>query len=81
MTVTRDDIAKAMIPAIRASARIEDWAEAIMPLIRRVRAEGFKAGWVSSGEGFNGEYPDEGVPWEESAGRAVYDRWIEKEDR
>ena len=31
---------------------IEDW-----------RA-GFRAGWESSGEGFNGEWPDEGVPWD-----------------
>ncbi|QGZ16666.1 hypothetical protein PBI_DEWDROP_18 [Microbacterium phage Dewdrop] len=26
--------------------------------------EGFRAGWDSSGEGFNGEWPDEGVPWD-----------------
>ena len=33
---------------------------------------GFKAGWSASGEGYNGEYPDEGVPWPESAGRQAY---------
>lgn len=29
---------------------------------------GFKAGWMASGEGYNGEYPDEGVEWEQSEG-------------
>lgn len=32
---------------------------------------GFKAGWQASGEGYNGECPDEGVPWEQSAGYAA----------
>lgn len=27
---------------------------------------GFKAGWGQSGEGGNGEYPDAGVPWDDS---------------
>ena len=31
--------------------------------------DGFKAGWRSSGEGYNGEYPDEGKTWVMSAGR------------
>jgi hypothetical protein len=31
--------------------------------------DGFKAGWQASGEGYNGEWPDEGRTWEESAGR------------
>ena len=30
---------------------------------------GFRAGWEASGEGYNGEYPDDGVPWDESEGR------------
>jgi hypothetical protein len=31
--------------------------------------DGFKSGWSSSGEGYNGEWPDEGRTWEESVGR------------
>jgi len=30
--------------------------------------DGFRSGWEASGEGYNGEYPDEGKRWEESAG-------------
>lgn len=30
--------------------------------------EGFRAGWQATGEGFNGEWPDEGIRWEASAG-------------
>lgn len=40
--------------------------------------EAFRAGWESSGEGFNGEYPDEGVSWESSAGHAAYTRWVDR---
>jgi len=39
--------------------------------ISAVWREGFRAGWEASGEGFNGEYPDEGVSWEVSAGHAA----------
>jgi hypothetical protein len=39
---------------------------------------GFVAGWQSSGEGFNGEYPDEGVLWEKSAGRDAMLREIHR---
>lgn len=41
--------------------------------LRAAWRAGFRAGWESSGEGYNGEYPDEGVPWLESAG---YDRML-----
>lgn len=55
-----------------------DFSECIMPLLRRIQAEAFEAAWRASGEGYNGEWPDEGVPWAESAGREAYERWIER---
>ena len=39
----------------------------------------FRAGWEASGEGWNGEHPDEGVKWEESAGYGEYHRWMRGE--
>lgn len=33
---------------------------------------GFRAAWEISGDGHNGEYPDEGVPWEQSVGHEEY---------
>lgn len=39
----------------------------------------FRAGWEASGEGWNGEFPDEGVKWEESAGYKEYHRWMRGE--
>lgn len=56
----------------------DDLTAAVMPLVRKAQAEAFEAAWWSSGEGFNGEYPDEGVPWESSAGREAYTRWVEQ---
>jgi hypothetical protein len=39
--------------------------------------DGFKAGWQSSGEGYNGEWPDEGRTWEESVGLEAMLRVLE----
>ena len=36
----------------------------------------FKAGWQASGEGWNGEYPDEGVPWDKSGGYSEWLKWL-----
>ena len=33
--------------------------------------DGFRSGWEASGEGCNGEYPDDGKTWAQSAGRIV----------
>ena len=55
----------------------QEVVDAVMPLVERAQELAFEAGWMSSGEGCNGEYPDEGVPWEASAGREAYERWVE----
>lgn len=41
----------------------------------------FRSAWLASGEGFNGEYPDEGVPWEKSVGRESFTRWMSEPHR
>lgn len=41
----------------------------------------FRAAWLSSGEGFNGEYPDEGVAWGASAGYEAFHRWMSDPQR
>lgn len=41
----------------------------------------FRAGWQASGEGYNGEYPDEGVPWDRSAGHEAFERWMSDPQR
>lgn len=57
---------------------LDDFDAWLAEVIRAAREEGFQMAWWSSGEGFNGEYPDEGVPWERSAGKEAYDRWMER---
>jgi hypothetical protein len=41
---------------------------------RRVWEQGFEAAWRATGEGHNGECPDEGVSWHNSAGREEMQR-------
>jgi hypothetical protein len=41
---------------------------------------GFKAGWMASGEGYNGEWPDEGKDWPTSAGKGAFTEWIDQAD-
>ncbi|QNJ55563.1 hypothetical protein SEA_PHINKY_72 [Microbacterium phage Phinky] len=40
--------------------------------------EAFRAAWEASGEGHNGEWPDEGRSWEESEGRKEFLAWRER---
>jgi hypothetical protein len=42
--------------------------------------EVFRAGWEATGEGHNAEWPDEGVPWRESAGYRAYLEWLTKHE-
>ena len=60
---------------------VESFRTWLAEVIRAAREEGFQAGWWASGEGFNGEYPDEGVPWEASVGKEAYEGWITREEQ
>ena len=53
-----------------------DWLEAHD---REIAEKAFRAGWNASGEGWNGEYPDEGALWEVSAGKQEYEKWADTE--
>lgn len=50
----------------------------VLALLEEIRLEAFKAGWESSGQGYNAEVPDEGIPWEHMAGREAYENWLEQ---
>lgn len=43
----------------------------LLGMLRVAWENGARTGWLASGEGFNSEYPDEGVPWKESEGYAT----------
>ena len=59
-----------------AVAEFDRWLEAHD---REVAEKAFRAGWNASGEGWNGEYPDEGALWEISAGKQEYEKWADTE--
>lgn len=52
--------------------------ERVLAVLEEIRLEAFKVGWESSGQGYNAEVPDEGIPWEDMVGRSAYGDWLEQ---